>query len=366
MKMPHLVTPHRLSVVLLLAVVGVCAPSARAALGGENGVVIPYAGKLELDGALVTGVVGFKFDVMSDGSTLTVCDSKTIPTVLVTNGEFSVSIGPVLESCVKGKDVHLNIAVRQNGSPTFVALGKQRVTPVLSAVTSGAGDFDVTGTLTATSMSAGTLTATATSAGSLTATSAIVTSLNNDAAANIAEFKAQNQTQGVGIGFNTVRATGSNANVDLTLSPKGTGKIVVSGPLQINGRQTITGASSSGVIIHQNLPDRASGTILAGTFVSRGGRHLILCSLTGFSPVAARTISVSIEDKQLDQPGGPVTPIHSMSIFANLANVHIAFPSAMFVTTLSPGNHVISVSILGSNMLVDFNDTLELTVIELP
>ena len=68
----------------------------------------------------------------------------------------------------------------------------------------------------------------------------------------------------------------------------------------------------------------------------------------------------------MDQPGGPVTPIHNMSIFANLANVHIAFPSAMFVTTLSPGNHVISVSILGSNMLVDGNDTLELTVIELP
>ena len=378
MTTPHLFTPHRLSVVLMLAVVGVCAPSARAALGGENGVVIPYAGKLELDGALVTGVVDFQFGVAPNASDAAPVNCVfPLPDVPVTNGEFAVSIviPAARESCVKGKDVHLEVRVAR-ADETLVFLGKQRVTPVVAAATSGIGDFAVTGAL-----SAGTTTVTA-----LTATSAAINgnlnvgsgnvqvnngtvkvlSSDNTSSTNIAEFKSFNQASGVGIGFNTVRATGSNVNENLNLEGKGTGVVRVNDDLQINGRQTITGASSSSVIVQQNLPDRASGTILAGTFVSRGGRHLILCSLTGFSGVAARTISVSIEDKQLDQPGGPVTPIHNMSIFANLANVHIAFPSAMFVTTLSPGNHVISVSILGSNMLVDGNDTLELTVIELP
>ena len=137
------------------------ASPARAALGGTDGVVIPYAGKLELDGVLVTGSVDLKFDVMVDASTATVCDSKTISPVPVTNGEFAVTIPGVLEACVKGRDVHLNIAVRQpSGTGAFVALGKQRVTPVLSAVTSGAGDFAVTGALTAaTAAVTGTLTA---------------------------------------------------------------------------------------------------------------------------------------------------------------------------------------------------------------
>lgn len=137
------------------------ASPARAALGGTDGVVIPYAGKLELDGVLVTGSVDLKFDVMVDANTATVCDSKTISPVPVTNGEFAVTIAGVLEACVKGRDVHLNIAVRQpSGTGAFVALGKQRVTPVLSAVTSGAGDFAVTGALTAaTAAVTGTLTA---------------------------------------------------------------------------------------------------------------------------------------------------------------------------------------------------------------
>ena len=365
---------HLAGIFLLAATAGSFSPPAHAALGGPNGVVIPYAGKLELDGALVTGTVDFQFGVAPNASdaapTTPVNCVFPLSDVPVTNGEFAVSIViPALrESCVKGKDVHLEVRVAR-ADETLVFLGKQRVTPVVAAATSGVGDFAVTGVLSAGATTVAALTATSAAInGNVNVNSGTVKVLSSDnnGSTNIAEFKSLNQNSGVGIGFNTVRATGLNSNENLNLEGKGTGVVRVNDDLQINGRQTITGASSSDVIVQQNLPNRASGRILTGSFVSRGGRHLILCSLTAFAGVANQIMSVLIEDKQLDQPGGPVTPIHTMSIFANLAGVHLAFPSAMFVTTLSPGNHDISVSILGSNTLVDFNDTLELTVIELP
>ena len=99
------------SMVLVLAV----AP-AHAALGGDSGVVIPYAGKLELDGALVTGSVDFEFGVAPDATRAAEADCVfVLRNIPVTNGEFAVSIAiPVFqERCVRGKDVHLKIAVRR-------------------------------------------------------------------------------------------------------------------------------------------------------------------------------------------------------------------------------------------------------------
>ena len=53
-------TSRHLHVMLLLsATTSWVSSPAQAALGGSAGVVIPYAGKLELDGALVTGTVDF-------------------------------------------------------------------------------------------------------------------------------------------------------------------------------------------------------------------------------------------------------------------------------------------------------------------
>ncbi len=126
---------------------------AYAALGGASGIVIPYAGKLELDGALVTGSVDFEFGVAPDATQAPevgcVFLLRNIP---VTNGEFALSIAiPVpQERCVRGKDVHLKIAVRRASiSDPFIPLGTQRVTPVVAAATSGTGDFAVTGQLVA-------------------------------------------------------------------------------------------------------------------------------------------------------------------------------------------------------------------------
>lgn len=49
------------------------------------------------------------------------------------------------------------------------------------------------------------------------------------------EFRHTNGTQGIGFGYNTIYATGSNPNQNLGLKPRGTGAVVVSGPLQVSG-----------------------------------------------------------------------------------------------------------------------------------
>ena len=176
-------TFRHVAVALLASFCGSAIPSAHAALGG--GIVIPYAGKLELNGALVTGNVDFEFGVAPDGATPAPTTPVNcvfpLPNIPVTNGEFAVSIAiPVdKESCVKGKDVHLVIRVRRSAPDTapLVLLGTQRVTPVVAAATSGKGDFAVTGALTATTAEVtGALTAnTAAVTGALTANTAAVT-----------------------------------------------------------------------------------------------------------------------------------------------------------------------------------------------
>lgn len=172
---------HLAGIVLLAATAGSWSQPAQAALGGPNGVVIPYAGKLELDGALVSDLVDFEFGVapaaLQPVPTTPVDCRFTLTGIPVTKGEFAVSIViPVdKESCVKGKDVHLEVRVARAGG-TRVLLGKQRVTPVVAAATSGDGDFHVAGALTAnTAAVTGALSAGATTVGALTANTAAVT-----------------------------------------------------------------------------------------------------------------------------------------------------------------------------------------------
>lgn len=57
------------------------------------------------------------------------------------------------------------------------------------------------------------------------------------------EIRHSNGTQGVGIGYNSVYATGSNANQDLGLKPRGTGRVVANGPLVVNGLLQVSGAN---------------------------------------------------------------------------------------------------------------------------
>ncbi|NCS01242.1 MAG: hypothetical protein GPJ06_03305 [Microcystis aeruginosa G13-11] len=64
------------------------------------------------------------------------------------------------------------------------------------------------------------------------------------------EFRHSNGTQGIGFGFNTIYAAGSNANQDLGLKPKGTGEVQVAGNLSVYGivkAQTLTVSSDLSV-----------------------------------------------------------------------------------------------------------------------
>jgi hypothetical protein len=49
------------------------------------------------------------------------------------------------------------------------------------------------------------------------------------------EFRHTDGTQGIGFGYNTIYAAGSNPNQDLNLKPKGNGKLQVSGDLAVSG-----------------------------------------------------------------------------------------------------------------------------------
>ena len=209
----------------------------------------------------------------------------TLPDVPVTNGEFAVSIViPALrESCVKGKDVHLEVRVARADQP-LVFLGKQRVTPVVAAATSGDGDFAVTGALSAGATTVTALTATSAAInGNVTVGSGNVQvnngtvkvlSSDNNGSTNIAEFKSFNQASGVGIGFNTIRAIGSNLNENLNLEGKGTGAVSVNDQLTVNGNVFTFGkvsAQSLSVGVVSKSCAALSCTCAAGTALVTGG-----------------------------------------------------------------------------------------------
>lgn len=49
------------------------------------------------------------------------------------------------------------------------------------------------------------------------------------------EFRHSNGTQGIGFGFNTIYAAGSQTNQNLSIAPKGTGLVIVAGPSRFQG-----------------------------------------------------------------------------------------------------------------------------------
>ncbi len=118
-----------------------------AALGGSDGVRIPYQGRLELNGVGLNGSHTFRFGLYDVASGGTACAGVADQSAEVAAGAFGLVIGPVPESCVVGKPVWLEVSVRGPGG-SFVALaGRQRVYPTLGALTSGRGDFSVGGVL---------------------------------------------------------------------------------------------------------------------------------------------------------------------------------------------------------------------------
>jgi hypothetical protein len=117
---------------------------ARAALGGANGVTLPYQGRLELNGQPVNGSVTFVLAVHNAATGGTACFTSPAINATVANGVFSLVVGSIPETCVKGRDVFVAVSVNQGAG--LVALGgRQRVHPGIASLTSGPGDFHVAG-----------------------------------------------------------------------------------------------------------------------------------------------------------------------------------------------------------------------------
>jgi len=62
---------------------------------------------------------------------------------------------------------------------------------------------------------------------------ALYATVNSAAAGGGVEFRHLNGTQGIGFGHNTIYATGSNPDQDLTLQPRGTGSLTVTSGLRL-------------------------------------------------------------------------------------------------------------------------------------
>ena len=76
------------------------------------------------------------------------------------------------------------------------------------------------------------------------------------------EFRHDNLSQGIGIGFNTLYATGSNPNQDVQLKPRGTGQVTVLGNLNTTG--TLVAGGGSTVVVGVNAVGTATANCPAG------------------------------------------------------------------------------------------------------
>jgi hypothetical protein len=61
---------------------------------------------------------------------------------------------------------------------------------------------------------------------------ALYVTADGSGADGLAEFRHSNGSQGIGIGYNTIYATGSNPNQDLILKARGTGRVKITGTLE--------------------------------------------------------------------------------------------------------------------------------------
>ncbi len=80
------------------------------------------------------------------------------------------------------------------------------------------------------------------------------------------EFRHTNGSQGIGFGYNTIYAAGSNPAQDLGLKPRGTGKVIVTGPLQVTGGLQVTGPQNLMKVKTFTLAVKNGGNGVAGTW----------------------------------------------------------------------------------------------------
>ena len=164
------------------------------------------------------------------------------------------------------------------------------------------------------------------------------------------EFRHSNGSQGIGFGYNTIYATGSNANQDLNLKAKGTGSINVTGYIK-SPMWKVTQVFNS---TPGGLP------LKSAVFTTSGGTLMIIASGSGWKGVGGIIgMSILLDDNS-------AAPLGEVKGFTNEINSHKAFTcNALIKTGVAAGSHTITLSALSATN-TDYNDFFNVTVLEFP
>jgi hypothetical protein len=181
----------------------------------------------------------------------------------------------------------------------------------------------------------------------------------------IAEFRHDNGFQGVGIGYASIYATGSNLNQDLSIFAHGSGtlflnrdsggQVILGTSLHVNGPITSTMWSVRQLINSQPGPM----TDLSAQFSTGGGTLIIFAAGSGWTQIPG-TIGMTVFIDGLDKG--------SALCWTNETNpaLHRAFTAnAIVVTGISGGSHTLKLVPIGAT-LSDNHDYFSVTALELP
>lgn len=137
------------------AIFGVSLTASAVLTFSGNGRVVPYQGRLERNGAPVSDprphAMVFTFYATDTSNVTTACWTSSTQSVTVFNGQFSLQLGPVSDTCFAStvKDLNVGITVQGPDDTSAVALqGRQKLLPVPYAISGPAAtDFLVQGNL---------------------------------------------------------------------------------------------------------------------------------------------------------------------------------------------------------------------------
>jgi len=297
---PHLPARSHFALGLILGTLVVSAVVVAQTQGND---VLPYQGRIEHNGVGLNGDATLTFRLYDDATAGAQLDTFT-RAVVAAAGHFATTLGPLSQATLDAEEVWVEVDV--NGAPLQ---GRQAIRSTLQSVRATFGEtfqadaIDV-GTLTATTVNATTV-----GAGVVNATTVNSTNVNsvhldadnhygdyaqigrvdtedlrvqdddNAADPDIATFYAQNGTQGVGIGYNRVAALGNNANQDLHLLPRGTGRVNLGCPSDMAdvGAFCIDTANSS-------------ESTYGDAYATCAGRNKVLCSYREVCSAISRSL----------------------------------------------------------------------------
>lgn len=229
---------HAKSIALVACITVGISASALAQLGGGAGVIFAYAGYLERDGTPMNDVVDITVEVFSQANGGAACDSVLETDVLVSGGNFSLSVGPIDEACVLNETVHLELQVQGTSDAAPVSLtGRTQIRPALQAYTGAtSGDFDVPQLLTAGSVFTGTI-----QSSGLTNTGTLGTTRLNATGAGLGLDVTNDADIGGALGV------GESLDVDGRINADGPGTgLLVDNNATVNGTLTTTNLNVTG------------------------------------------------------------------------------------------------------------------------